>query len=531
MLKSNNLNVNENSNDIKSIRKIEKLINIPIPIVDELDHHTLGAEYDGSSIIKLNLFNCSLFDIPKPIENLNKLITLDLSHNYIKSIPNFIGSLKSLESLDIRYNKIMKITDTISNLKLLNIIDLNNNKISILPTSIGNLKKLETLDLSYNKITHIPESFGELDSLQSLFLESNNLKDLPESFGNLKSLKELSIWKNKIEKLPVSFCNLKSLSRLNLKENQLKEIPDLFGNLKSLEALNLNHNMLKKLPKSFELLKETISHLFLNHNQFKTIPPEIWPFERLEKLYIKNNELLDDENKQILERDISTIREFCRRRATINVFISHAWADQELYRIIDFKESLENSDEINKVYICEKDLVGDIIKFMDEKVPQSNLLIFIATNNSKKSEACQHELALASTNNIEIIPIKGFDIENWSDLNSIELTKEKQVSINLGNLKGFEFNSKDFEKFCNELYDYIKQYKRDINLFDKEKAKIDKIQKKFDEKIYEFLESEDYLKIFNSNIEKFGDLLNSLENNKVSLSEFFSRYMKILNLE
>ena len=108
MLKSNNLNVNENSNDIKSIRKIEKLINIPIPIVDELDHHTFGAEYDGSSIIKLNLFNCSLFDIPKLIENLNKLITLDLSHNYIKSIPNFIGSLKSLESLDIRYNKIMK---------------------------------------------------------------------------------------------------------------------------------------------------------------------------------------------------------------------------------------------------------------------------------------------------------------------------------------------------------------------------------------------------------------------------------------
>ena len=123
--------------------------------------------------------------------------------------------------------------------------------------------------------------------------------------------------------------------------------------------------------------------------------------------------------------DISTVRKLCRKLHGIVVFISHAWDDQEQYRIVELKRYLENEinvqeqdislDIVHEVYICEDDVVEDIQKFMSENIPKSQLLVFVGTKNSIKSNACRYELYLARKFNVKIIPIKGVDIQ-WTDL-------------------------------------------------------------------------------------------------------------------
>lgn len=70
---------------------------------------------------------------------------------------------------------------------------------------------------------------------------------------------------------------------------------------------------------------------------------------------------------------------------------------------------------------------------------------------------------IALKREIEVIPIKGMDI-SWGDLNRIDLTEEDLGYFDLGREKGIEFNLENFSSFCDNLYKYIKQYKRNINL-------------------------------------------------------------------
>ena len=121
-------------------------------------------------------------------------------------------------------------------------------------------------------------------------------------------------------------------------------------------------------------------------------------------------------------RDIPSIREFCRQKATINVFISHSVSDFDYYKIENISDYLQNQEEINKAYYCEEDLKGNIDKFMKKTVPKCQIMLFVGTQNSIfDSEDCSFELFLARKHKIPIIPIKGIDV-SWDDLASIGLS-------------------------------------------------------------------------------------------------------------
>ncbi|KKL06654.1 hypothetical protein LCGC14_2593890, partial [marine sediment metagenome] len=78
---------------------------------------------------------------------------------------------------------------------------------------------------------------------------------------------------------------------LVLGENQLTALPESIGNLKSLQELDLKYNQLTALPGS------------------------MWQLKNLESIDLDGNNW-EGEWKEISEKDISAIREFCRHRVT-----------------------------------------------------------------------------------------------------------------------------------------------------------------------------------------------------------------------
>jgi len=114
------------------------------------------------------------------------------------------------------------------------------------------------------------------------------------------------------------------------------------------------------------------------------------------------------------------------------------------------------------VFFCEEDLAGNIDEWMLNAVQKSQLILFIGTNKSVfNSVDCANELQLADKFSIPVIPLKGKDID-WPDL------AEKNLSRELG----LEYNTENFDAFCADVYKYIENFKREINLMEKEERRL-----------------------------------------------------------
>ena len=152
---------------------------------------------------------------------------------------------------------------------------------------------------------------------------------------------------------------------------------------------------------------------------------------------------------------ISIIIVVIRRRKLkargIRVFISHAVDDFNKYRIAEIAKYLESHPEINHVYYCEEDLTGNIDDWMKKTVPRCQLLIFFSTENSLKSEDCMNELKIARKLNIQITPILGVNL-GWEDLENLNVNREL----------GQEFDPMEFEKFKENIYNYIIKFAQDL---------------------------------------------------------------------
>lgn len=482
------------------LEELKNFTNKPIPIVDRIEYNTIGVKIDDNNIVELGLYDCELI-----------------------ALPNSISNLKSLKKLYVGQNKLTILPDSIIQLTSLQILDFRNNKLKTLPQAIGNLKSLKKLYLGQNQLTILPDSITNLELLQILdlgghiMLDCNNLTVLPESIGNLKSLQMLDLSNNKIESLPESITKLNLLQSLNLDCNKLVALPQAIGNLKSLEFLNLNSNELAILPNSIGNLK-MLRFLNVRNNHLKTLPESIWRCKNLETLELSRNPW-ENEWQGIDKYSITSVLELCRQIAPINIFISYSKEDQEKYFVNDIKKDLEKRTEIFEVYISG-----------DNKIPESQILIFIGTNKSKTSENCLYELELAFTYDIEIIPIKGIDI-NWGDLNQIKMKKDVYTSLDLANKIGFEFNGEreKVKEFCNELYEYIKKCKRKVNLFDALEKKLAKTKENIINIIEKLIESEEFREYLKVNLIQIKQLFKELKNGQISTPEYIFRCGQILN--
>ena len=135
---------------------------------------------------------------------------------------------------------------------------------------------------------------------------------------------------------------------LYLRNFNIMELPENIGNLKYLKILDLESNKLSSLNSSIKELK-SLALINLSKNNFTSIPTELWALEKLKLIELKNNPW-KGESKEYYDKSAEIIREFCRKRANIHIFISHAVSDFSEYKIKDLSTYLGNQDEIYKAY-------------------------------------------------------------------------------------------------------------------------------------------------------------------------------------
>ena len=131
----------------------------------------------------------------------------------MKKIDSRIFNLWRLVKLNLRNNSIKNIPDDISKLTCLSELNLSYNNLELFPASVclkeALQKSLSSLDLSNNQIKQLPLQICELTNLVSLKVDQNELSQLPPTIGRLFRLKFFSASENKLTSLPASFMKLR----------------------------------------------------------------------------------------------------------------------------------------------------------------------------------------------------------------------------------------------------------------------------------------------------------------------------------
>lgn len=529
---------------------------------ENISWNIFGALIKDGEVIELNLYNCGLKSLPESIGNLtmlkslrckrNKLerlpesfgnltmlrrleFSVDNQHfeekNRLELLPNSFGKLISLELLNLSDNELKILPDSFGNLISLKDLKLEGNKLESLPNSIGNLKSLESLNLGGNYLTELPESIGKLDALKSLILGANKLTRLPKSIGNLKNLETLTLADNNLIELPNSIGELHSLYSLILEENNLISLPREIGTLKQLGTLNVNFNKLTSIPDTIGKLEnlkflelkynelttipdtikklKSLMELFLEHNSITIAPLSLWHLDNLEVLKLEENPL-ENEFKAVVEQNIPTILEYFREKSNIKVFISHAVVDFEYFQIKEISDFLESKDHIFQAYYCEEDLVGDIDKFMNETIPNCQVLFFFASKKSLfNSKDCTHELELAKNHNIPIYAIKGEDVQ-WDDIQQAGLKIEPVL----------EFNKSSLNLLMESLLEISLEVKKHEPIKEPE-INITDIVEELKKKLNDFFRTAMFRQYLHDKIFDFEENFQNFSNNTISAKEFF----------
>ncbi|CAG9865283.1 unnamed protein product [Phyllotreta striolata] len=173
-------------------------------------------------------YNIGKFDITNKVIRLTRLRLLDLSHNGIKNVPKELNRLPNLGTLNLSHN-LLGLGDNSSNwlcenfTNTLHTLNLSNNELKSLPRAISKLRHLHTLDLSRNSLTSLPSGIASLKELKKLSLSNNKLQSLPGRMMRM-NLAELDVSDNNFsnaicESVPRnwSFSRITSLKELAAK--------------------------------------------------------------------------------------------------------------------------------------------------------------------------------------------------------------------------------------------------------------------------------------------------------------------------
>lgn len=443
------LNLEERNFELveESIKKLQRLKGLSIRYPKNREFPDWFKKFKDMEYLSLK--NTNLHTIPEWIKEFKKISYLNLESNDITILPEWLTTLNELKEFLIRGNFNLEWND-----KNLNILKTLNNK-SIKITAPRLFQFIIQYDFEQNKIEIIKELERENSEKEKQHYYVNPI-NIKIEHGNVV---EWRMFQYNIKALPENFGIFKNLRSLTISGTPIEYLPNSFGDLTNLKFLDLSNNRLKSLPDSFSNLT-LITKLNLSNNQFTEIPTALWALKELTELNLSNNPL-GTEEKNIIQKVPDLIREYLRKKATIKIFISHAVVDYEPYRIGELVEYLKKQKEISEVFFCEEDLAGNIDEWMLDTVQKCQLLLFIATKKSVfDSEDCSNELQLADKFSIPVIPIKGYNVD-WSDLAERNLSREL----------GLVFNKDNFDAFCEDLYRYIENFKREIDLMGKEERR------------------------------------------------------------
>ena len=487
---------------------------------------------------KIELKHNRLNKLPKSFYNLKKLIHLNLKENNFTIIPESFGNLTMLEFLDLRESMITNLPESFNNLihlkdlkidslpsniaafEALEILHIYSKEVTSIPKAISSLKSLRELEMDLNKVKSIPSSIGDLISLENLLIVATQSEYLPESIGKLNNLKYLYLWENKIKEIPPTIGKLENLKILDLSSNQISNTPIEIGNLKKLEKLNLSRNNLTNLPTSLKNL-DNLTELQLSDNKFSQLPLWLWKLKNLQKMFFSNQDRnpWQGEWKEVVTRDLMAIKEFCREKDALKVFISHAVVDFKSHKIKELSDFLETQENVYQAYFCEEDLRGNIDEFMNLIVPQCQVVIFIGTPQSiYHSVDCKHEIELARKYGLTILSVKGNDVD-WSDFEIMGLSADS----------GIDFSEENFETYCEVIQNQLNQIHEIIAKKEDRDGSLEKNMEEIQTIIFDFIDGPRFKEIYRNAQNDFESFKLEMQDATINRNEVLFKLSNIIS--
>jgi len=188
----------------------------------------------------LNVSEYGLKSVPKDIEDMPLLRTIDMSKNMLTELA--LRPLQKLKFLNVSLNFITNIADCFSPMKRLMTVDLSHNRLRSVPCSLWGLPKLKTVNLSYNWITALEEAAMSKSCVQILDLSNNGLRAISKELLEMARLTELKVANNEISSLPDNWRSAKKLMILDLEGNKISKFgPSIFKDTQ-IFRINLQYN-------------------------------------------------------------------------------------------------------------------------------------------------------------------------------------------------------------------------------------------------------------------------------------------------
>jgi hypothetical protein len=414
-----------------------------------IDH--FGFICDRKRVIGLNIAYENASELPENVGQLDQLRVFQAEMNKLTALPESIGNLQRLEKLDLSgswsrndnipmYNAIKTLPASFGKLRKLREWKMDENGLESLPDSIGGCSGLITVSLNHNHLKKLPVGVSLWQMCENLNLRANKFTDFPQVLSMLKRLDQLDLGFNEIDRIPEIIGQFANLTLLILNGNKISKLPDALFGLKKLATLGLGQNQITEIPLTFTKL--SLRSLSLEDNQLPNLPYHLWSEENLETLRITGNPFPPEE-AEIAQNDANTIKEYCRQRASISIMFIYSQDDIEDHRIPDIIAYLEKQPE-----------VFGVLPAVAANINGTDLALFMATADSINDPEMLGMLQKVVHHGIGVVPIKGTDID-WGGMAKIGLSREL----------GHEYTPKDFDGFCERVYDYIKLLKRTHNIF------------------------------------------------------------------
>eukprot|EP01094_Clydonella_sp_ATCC50884_P021924 TRINITY_DN4931_c0_g1_i4.p1 TRINITY_DN4931_c0_g1~~TRINITY_DN4931_c0_g1_i4.p1 ORF type:complete len:1496 (-),score=337.73 TRINITY_DN4931_c0_g1_i4:226-4713(-) len=277
-------------------------ISTPIPL----------AFGNAKALVEVDLaYNRIYGELDDPIQSLDSLVALNMSHNSLQVIGPGITKAPNLKRIVIRGNRVYgELPEWIADSSLEDLSFSHNFFFGSMPDAWRTFSSLKYLDLSFNQLTgSFPDWLPELPDIRKWWLQGNDLTGtLPANIGNATSLESLSFAQNHlVGDIPRSIKDLHNLKGLYGFANKLTSIPDVFHKEMQLEQLAMYFNEMEgPFPNTIAKLPNLVV-LYIYRNKLSgTITKLSAP--NLRSLVVANNNLhgrLEDiaefDNMPILE--------------------------------------------------------------------------------------------------------------------------------------------------------------------------------------------------------------------------------------
>ncbi|KAK4299276.1 hypothetical protein Pmani_028450 [Petrolisthes manimaculis] len=209
------------------------------------------------------------------LANSSDLQELQLSHNYLQDVPKLVQSLSSLRTLDLSANHVSVLTNSsFLRLQQLSALRLAANVVeSISKKVFRNLPALQVLDLANNKIHAIENgAFDNNKHLEFVRLDNNMLTNVHGLLSDLPNLQWLNLSKNHLEIFDYAFIP-RGLRYLDLRSNFINELGNYFEleSQLSLKVIDASFNKLSEISASS--VPDSVEILFLNNNLITRVQP------------------------------------------------------------------------------------------------------------------------------------------------------------------------------------------------------------------------------------------------------------------